>query len=163
MIHNEIMKKLEAVLTQKLITEISEDDPTRAGVVRMGPLQGDPDPDEAEISVALYNNNPDAIVRGGVSSQSPSNWHDEIEEIEIGGVATWRRRFTIKARCLLVNDGESLAEANRIASVIRSRIEKTILRTDYSDVAVEDEYVSRGPFAYEISGEMFQSGGPRKL
>ena len=80
-------------------------DPTQAGAVQIGPLQGNPDPDVARISVEIYENDPDRIE--GIPSGSRSTWEDEVEEIECGGAITWLRRFSVKARCLFVNTRET--------------------------------------------------------
>ena len=58
-VHNAILTYLEAQLTNALITVPTaalgegETDPAIAGLVTLGPLQGDPDPDQARISVTL--------------------------------------------------------------------------------------------------------------
>ena len=69
-------------------------------MVKLGDLQGDPDPDVARISITLHENDPDGFISGMPTGLS-ENWSDQVDEVEIGGVTTWKRRFTIKARCLL--------------------------------------------------------------
>jgi hypothetical protein len=120
-----------------------------AGAVKQGPLQGSPDPDIARISVELYENDPE----GG--------WDDTVMMIEIGGCITWRRRFTIQARCLLEGSREDLANAKRIGSTVRSRIEKTLLGIRFGSVVTDDgEIVTRGVASDQIRGNTFLSGGP---
>jgi hypothetical protein len=160
MIHDAVLTHLQTELAHRLITLVAEDDPARAGVVKIGPLQGDPDPDVARISVELYENDPDDEIKGSGVSTTGNEWKDSVEDIECGGSITWNRRFTIKARCLLETTQEDLAAARRIASTVRSRIEKALLQTTFSGVHSEDEYVARGPFSQDIAGEMYQSGGP---
>jgi hypothetical protein len=155
-IHNLIMQKLQSELQTALITNIPTDDPAIAGVVKIGPLQGDPDPDVARISVTIHENDPDKLVNA-----QPSQWEDEIDETECGGSVTWRRRFTIKARCLLVLTQENEADARSIASTIRSRIEKTLFNINFSGVVDTDgEYVSQGVYGENLKGDMVQGGGP---
>lgn len=156
MIHEEIMNLVQSTLQDALIDSIPEDDPARAGVIVLGPLQGNPDPDEARISVSVYENDPD---RSSIFKLS-DDWLDEVFEIECGGAITWYRRFTIISRCLLETSREDLVEARHIASTVRSRIEKAILRMPVSGIGNELEYVSRGPLSENIKGEMIQSGGP---
>jgi hypothetical protein len=158
-IHEVIIQHTVNLLTQRLITDIAEDDPARAGVVKKGELQGDPDPDAARISVTIHENDPDSIIGGGISSISDS-WEDEIVETEVGGGATWSRRFTVKARCLFDRTGEALQPAREIAATLRHRIEKTLLGDPYSALVSDGEYVSRGPVSEDFHAEMVQSGGP---
>lgn len=158
-IHNEVLKKLKTELQKALIDDIALDDPARAGVVMIGPLQGNPDPDVARISVTLHENDPEAMLGKEVGGNR-SSWDDEVEEIEVGGCITWKRRFTVKARCLLEQSRETLDDARDITSTIRSRIEVALLKLKFAGVASPTEYVSMGVYSENITGEMVQSGGP---
>ena len=157
-IHEGILERLRASLQAALIDNIPADDPARAGVVILGPLQGDPmDPDVARISIELYENDPDGF------DEDP--WSDEVEDeeyggIEIGGALTQARRFTLKARCLLENTRETLSEARAIASTVRDRLERALLKTSFKDVTAEKEYVSRGVLSQNLKSRMLQNGGP---
>jgi len=159
-IHAEIIQAVVSGLNTALITQIDPTDPALAGVVTTGPLQGNPDPDVARISVTVHENDPDAVY--GSPSGSGGSWNDVIEETECGGGITWRRRFTVKARCLLVNTAEDLSATRSIASTLRHRIESALLGMSFSAVsdAQTGEYVSRGIFGDALSGEMVQAGGP---
>ena len=159
MITSLVMDRIEEALQSACIDHLEEDDATRAGVVQQGPLQGDPDPDEARISITIHENDPDKLQGGGLNTNPPS-WQDEIEEVEIGGSTTWKRRFTVKARCLFVNTRESKLEARRIAAAVRTRIERTLIGIDFSDLLYEGEYIARGVFSNNLYGEMLQAGGP---
>lgn len=154
-----IIEKVQDELEAKLITSISEISPTRAGVVITGPLQGDPDPDQARISVTVYEGDPDNFFSGNITSMD-GTWNDEIAETEIGGSAIWNRRFTVKARCLFAASGESKDEARRIATAVKARIERTLLDMSFAGILDSREYVSR-PVIYDtMKSEMVQSGGP---
>ncbi len=159
-IHDVILDEVREALQAALIDEIPTDDPTRAGVVKRGPLQGDPDPDQARISVTLYENDPDRFYGATGTTALTEMWDDEIAEVECGGSITWRRRFTVKARCLLVNTQEDETAARTVASTIRSRIEKTLMRITLKNVTEDGEFVSKSIFNDAIKGEMVQAGGP---
>ena len=88
------------------------------------------------------------------------DWSDEVDDIEIGGAVTYVRRFTLKARCLLVNSREDLDAARNIASTVRERCERTILSLPFTGITSGNEYVSRGILAEDFAGEMLQAGGP---
>jgi hypothetical protein len=159
-IHDEILAHLQQSLQETMIDDLPEDDQTRAGVVMQGPLQGEPEPDTARISVTIHENDPDGFYGKGGASTLSSGWEDEISEVECGGSVTWKRRFTIKARCLLVLTSEDLAAARRIASTVRSRLEQAVLQTSFEGVCTDDEFVSKGPVADGVQAEMVQAGGP---
>jgi hypothetical protein len=158
-IHDALLEHTRDALVASLLTDIAEGDTTRAGVVQIGPLQDEPAPDEARISVTLHENDPDRLIKGSVTGMT-DDWSDEIEEIEIGGAVTHIRRFTLKARCLLANTQEDLDAARLIASTVRERCETTLLNLQFVGIVSGNEYVSRGILSDEFSGEMLQAGGP---
>jgi hypothetical protein len=158
MIQALILTRLQDELQRVMIAEIQASDPTRAGVIKLGPLQGDPDPDIARISVTLHENNPDTDIDADPGRQD--RWEDEVEEVEIGGGLTWSRKFTVNARCLLEGTKEDLTQARNIASTVRSRIERTLLRTRFSGLSDGVETVVRGVFSESLHGETRQFGGP---
>lgn len=159
MIHDVIKDRIQSILQAKLIDEIDPADNAIPNLIMQGPLQGQMDPDAARIYVNIFENDPDGVIGDGLNASTKS-YFDAIEEVELGGAVTWRRYFTIRARCLLVNSAESLAVAKQIASKVRSRIEKAMLKGSFGDLSSDGEYVSRGPLNGEIDGETFQSGGP---
>ncbi len=158
-IHNQILEHLRDKLTADLITSIIPADKSVPGVIKIGALQGDPSPEVARISVTLYTNDPDKIVGGGVTAMGRS-WDDEVEEVEIGGAITHKRRFTIKASCLYVETREAEEEMRSISSLVRERLEVSLLKMSFAGVSSGDEYVSRGVTSEELHGEMLQAGGP---
>lgn len=160
MIHSQIADFLEETLQEALIDGVLSDDDARAGVILQGPLQGDPDPDAARISVTIHENDPDVVYKSGTSGMSDA-WEDEVAEIECGGSITMKRRFTVKARCLLVDTAESLSDARRIAATVRSRIEAALINANFNGLSDESgEFVSKGVLSEGIKGEMIQAGGP---
>lgn len=159
-IHDAILGYVQAELTATMITAIAEDDPTLAGVVQQGPLQGKPAPDIARISVTIHENDPDRFFDNPATAMT-TDWSDEVAILETSQVITWRRRFTVKARCLLVRTKETKAEARTIASAIRSRVEDTLQDMDFTGITADSgEYVSRKAIAPSMKGEMVQAGGP---
>lgn len=158
-IQDEILDHIEYALQEALIEEIATDDNARAGNVMQGPLQGNPDPDQARISIQVFENDPDAIYKPSNSTMT-SRWVDEVSLIECGGSITMRRRFSVKARCLLVNTGEGLDDARSIASDVKRRIERTLIGLDFGGISVDDEFVSKGILSTAIKSETIQAGGP---
>jgi len=158
-IHNAVLEHVNAALIKALITDIPTSDTARAGLVKIGPNQGDPSPDKARIIVSLFMNDPDNIAKGGVTGMR-DGWDDKIESIEIGGATTHNRRFTIKGQCLFVDTRETEDAARIIASTVRERVEVAILTLPFAGVVSGSEYVSRGANADEMASEMLQAGGP---
>lgn len=161
-IHNAILERVRDEFQAKLIDEIPTDDAARGGAVKIGPYQGNPAPDAGRITISIHENDPDRILKAGVTGQN-EDFSDDVDMIEIGGGngrATMTRRFTIKARCLFVTTREDEDEARRIASIVRSRIERTLKLMSFGGVATDDEYVSRGVMSQDIRGEQTQAGGP---
>lgn len=159
MIHNAILLVVRDTLERDLITNINPADPAIVGIVKLGDLQGEPDPDAARISITLYENDPDGLISGMPTGMN-DKWSDEIDEIEIGGGITWKRRFTAKVRCLLENSKEDLEHTREIASTVRERLERSLRNMTFSSINETGEYVSRGVTSDALKGEMLQSGGP---
>lgn len=156
-----IMEYLKDTLEDALINDVAESDTSRATLVMVGPLQGDPDPDTARIYVTIHENDPNDVIGDGANASTLKAYADEVEEIEIGGAVTWKRNFTIRARCLLVDTQETLDQARQIASKVRRRIERAVITASFSGVTDEyGAYVSRGPISWDIEGETLQAGGP---
>lgn len=161
-IHESILNHVKDELERVLMTEVIADDLARPGVIMIGDLNGEPDPDVARISVTLYENDPDQFLKGA-ASEYKSGWQDEVEDIEIGnqyGAITWVRRFTIKVRCLFEQTREDLATARLLASTVRTRIEHLLPRISFANINVDGEYVSRPIISYSVTSEMLQGGGP---
>jgi hypothetical protein len=154
-----ILNHVENVLQDALIDNVHSDDISRAGSVIQGPLQGNPDPDQARISIQVLENDPDQIYKPGNSTMTGS-WTDEVSLIECGGSITMKRRYSVKARCLLVNTAEGLDDARHIASDVKHRIERVLTGIDFTGIATPEEFVSKGILSTAIKSESIQAGGP---
>jgi hypothetical protein len=158
-IHDGILTKVQDELQEAMIDAIEPADATRVGVVKLGPLQGDPDPDDARISLTIHENDPDKFITGSVTGMS-GDWSDEVLFVEIGGATTWRRKFTVKCRCILEETQEDLLTAREVASTVRHRLERSLANISFNGLQVGDERVARGIVSSQLKGEMLQSGGP---
>ncbi len=145
------LQHLQTTLEKALITDIDGESPDRAGAVKIGQLQGDPDVDLARISVEIYPNDP----------QKPGEWEDEIIEWEMPRTAIWSRKFCILYRALLADSREDLDESVNIASVIKDRIEYTLNSMDYTGVSFGTERIIGCPVEHMLS-EISQGGGPEE-
>jgi len=152
-IHDAILERLQAFLQDALIDNITGPDDAKAGVVKIGPLQGDPEPDDARISVEIYGNDP-------LSDETADEGEDQIVEVECGGACTWSRKFTLRVRLLFDRTRETLDECREITSTVKERIEIALLKENFVGIASGNEYVSRGPLAGNMRIKTHQGGGP---
>jgi len=153
-IHYAILHRIAEQLQTDLIDTIIDDDDALTGVVVEGPLLDSPDFEDARIAIELFENDPDTF--------DSWEWVDEpIEDmLEIGYGMTWRRRFSLYARLLLVNTMEERADARKIASAVKMRIENSLLDTEFSDILIDGEQVSGQIFNKNLRSKTLQSGGP---
>ncbi len=159
---NLVLEKTRDELIRMLYTEISGDDLGRTNVIKIGFLQGDPDPDEARVSVTIFPNDPDQEIRGSAIGHAPAAWDDTIFEEEVGSVLTWSRKYTVKARCLFTTGAEADDEAiaRGIAATIKQRLEKAILKINYGGISSDTEFVCRSASSSSLRSSFVQSGGP---
>jgi hypothetical protein len=158
-----IMSRIQSHLEAILRDGYTIFDSTRVHTIQIGPLQGDPDPDEARIFIELFENDPDKIVNGATTGMD-GDWSDNVDEIECGDGdnvhQTWNRRFTLKWRCLFDKTREAMEEGQEIASTIKSRIEHELPKISFSGLIDDGEYVSRRILSTAVKSEKLQSGGP---
>lgn len=147
-----IMTHLQSHLEYELIDNIDLSDASRAGVVKVGPLQGDPDVDVARISAELYYNDP----------ADEDDLHDEIIEWEMPRTAIWARWFTVLWRCLLVDSGEGLMEAKTVATTFEQRLIHALGTVSWTGVEGQNyEQIIGCPLEY-IRATKSQGGGPNE-
>lgn len=165
MIEKLIMDRVVDGLTYFMIDSRDPSDPAIPGLIQIGPLQDDPGPDEARISITIHHNDPDEFVQG-TPTQTNRQWGDEIYRedgvpvIEIGGAVTWDRRFVIKARVLLESTREQMDAAQEIAATVKQRIEDALLSISFGSIVSGSETVTRGAISGNLFSELLQGGGP---
>lgn len=147
---NEILNHIKDHIQLVMIDQ--ETDPVyRLGVVKRGPLNGEPEPDVARLYATLFSNDPD----------EPKEWRDEVIEQEIPCSQIWRRCYTCLWGALLEPTQESLEAASDIASYIKAKLEWSISTTKLSGLTMSDgEQVIRGCTDLGETSWMEQLGGP---
>jgi hypothetical protein len=142
-------------VAEQLAADMMEvDDDAEVGVVMQGPLFDDPDYESARISIELFENDPDDF--------DTWEWADEpvSDLLEIGQGMTWRRRFKIVTRVLLVSTMENRVAARKIASAVKARLEASLMKVDFGDLMVGGERVTGRVFNENIRSKLLQAGGP---
>lgn len=151
MITEVILIALRDHLEERLITLVEEGEPARVGVVKIGPLQGEPDVDVARISLEIYANDP----------EKTDEREDQIVEWEMPMTAIWERHFTILWRALLAETGEGLLDAMAIASDLKHGIEEGVRTLSWASLSSGNERaIGCGPETMEH--RIQQGGGPNE-
>lgn len=150
MITNSLLHVFKAQLQKVCIDDVPLSDTSRAGVVKIGPLQGEPEPDVARISITVHPNDPDR----------PTKMLDKVIEVNIPCSQIWNRYFTIKYRILLEPTHENLEQALTIASTVKARVEHAISSATYGSIRTSTESVQRGCQDVSSRHSLLQGGGP---
>jgi len=120
------MTGIDDLILQALVSHISAKTQTgitgnsKAGLVRQGPLQDDPETIENGISILVYVNDPN----------DPSGWRhirDRIQEIGTGQNQYWVRRYSVQALCQFTRTGYTDTQAQAIASEVMGRLQKALV------------------------------------
>lgn len=157
-IHYAVMEHVKTTLEEVLYAAYPAGDPLRPGVIKLGPLMGEPmDPEEARIVICIYENDRDEKDTFQWCDEPAS---DEYGGIEIGGGITWLRRFTLEGDCYFERTREDIDAARKIAGLLKAKLEDILLGMSFSGIAVDNEYVSRGPVGFGLYSTTRQSGGP---
>lgn len=136
-------------LTEQLITNIDASDDARVDVVKLGHLQGEPDPDDAPISVEVHHGDP----------EYPDDWVDEVVDYEMPSSRIYKRRFCLIIRCLLVDSGLDLEDAAGVMSTVLSRCEAGIVSVDWSTLVLTGNHTIVG-CVEDVISRSIQGGGP---
>jgi hypothetical protein len=168
---SEIIDALVVDLTAVCQTALAEDDPTRAGLVRAGRLQANPQTNVTSLLV-----HPHYPV-------APEDWiHEEVREInrthadyyeqygspiiggnqEIGGGSYWQRRGTVELEIFFTQKAYDRSTARDYANTIRRRVEYAI-NTATTPVGIQDTY---GEFCQRVRAKkswVLEGGGSSKF
>jgi hypothetical protein len=168
---SEIVDALVVDLTAACITNLDEDDPTRAGLVRAGRLQANPQTNVT--SILVHPNYPG----------DPEDWiHEEVREInrthsvyyeeygspiiggarEVGGGRFWLRRGTVELEIFFTQKNYDRATAKDYANIVRRRVEYT-LNTATTPLGAYDTF---GEHCQQVSAKkswLLEGGGSGKF
>ncbi len=165
---DEIVTAIGNLLTEKLITDVSEYDVTRAVVIKAGPRQDDPE----SITVLIHENDPDNPSQWAHSPKSfrtprpsgglTSNRYTDMEQIRVssgrvkmGGGSLYTRAFTLEIEVFgmyVVGVDIDRETTRRIAAIVENRATQALLeagRRIGTGTLIRDsfnEYVVDGPF-----------------
>ena len=112
-------------LTQYLITDVAEDDSSRAGLVKIGQLQEDYT--RLRIAVEVHENDPDddRDWHHNLIEENAQEDNRRFRQVIGGGRSYWNRRFCLMVHIFL--DNLTREEATRIKGAVMHRIEQAIV------------------------------------
>jgi len=168
---SEIVDALVTDLQAACITNVEEDDPTRAGLVRAGRLQANPQTNIT--SILVHPNYP----------PQPETWiHEEVDRIrqgagsgyyetygaplvggtdEIGGGRFWHRRGTVELSIFFTQQNYDRDTAKDYANIIRRRVEHTI-NTATTPLGLQDSFGEVCQQVYSKKSWLLEGGGSGK-
>jgi hypothetical protein len=162
MIKTMILERFLESLTQALITDIPDDDPTKADIVKIGRFQDDPT--RYPISISISPGDPeDPAYRDGIvtlqnGQQSSQNIGFYVDAREIGGGEYWYRRGVLQVQCHFVLSRYPETTALTHAHTVLGRVLYTLENTYVADLT--DEFGEHAVVPFVYGNTFFESGGP---
>lgn len=151
-----ILSQIAASLQKSMIDDISSDDVTRAGIVKVGRYQDNPTKDGIYIAVQGGDLDDPNYLDGIISLEEMDNINFRMPAREIGGGEMWWRRGTIRFGCYFIKAKLSEEEAADAAYTVYQRIQDTMNGLNVN--ASSGDETAQLIFLY--GGTMFESGGP---
>jgi len=159
-----IAEALVNALSALLIADATVPATERAGLVRAGNLQDDPE--SHRISVLVHpEGDPDVAnwcdAAVAYPEQTPYPRYLNVPAFEIGGDygrTAWFRRGAVEFRLFFTLTGESRNEARQIAFSVLGRVERGISRSDFN---ITDDFGERLVLSPKsMRSRMEEKGGP---
>lgn len=114
-------------MVETMQTEVNSDDDTRAGLVRMGPLQASPLTSGGINILTQFNDlESDKGWRHAIVSGPGDMLGFKVLPYEVGGGQMWVRRYTTLLTCFF-RTSVLRAKAEELAQIILSRAEQAVL------------------------------------
>jgi hypothetical protein len=167
MITNLLLQRLKSHLTAAMITSVAEDNPTRAGTVKIGRFQDNPVKSAIYISISGGDQSDPELIDGILDARAQSpGWQTGFNMFsrEIGGDAEghssafWWRRGRIQVGCFFIKTPMSEEEAAENAYEVLGRLTYAV---DHCSVAnIRDDYGEQAILLTAFASNFFESGGP---
>jgi hypothetical protein len=153
-----IVSEIATQLTRVCITDVPEDDPTRADVVKIGRFQDDRVLNNIHIAISGGDSeNPD-YKDGIVTLGEMDRIAMYVPAREIGGGQLWWRRGVIQVGCYFINEQFDEAIAMEYAYITLGRIESHLENIRVSNLV--DDFGERAIKLFAYGNTFFASGGP---
>lgn len=157
-ITNMIIQGVNQYLDNVMNTQIDISDPTKAGIVREGPLQDDPT--KYHVSVLTYPNDPDHedqwLSEVTAGSNSPPLGTPLVTTYEIGGGEMWYERFCTTLELFWKSD-VNRDTALELSAVVLNRARAALRRMP---VPYVDDFGTTSLDLRVMKHQMIPSGGP---
>ena len=156
---------LEALLVAACQTAISDDDDSKALLVRAGRLQEDPT--KNFVNVLIHPNDPDdmdewvhEVIGKNITPYSDHGF--PIGMYEIGGGEQWWRRFTAELKIFYNQKSLTRTQARDNAHLVLGRAEEAIKEGISALAASPDTWGEQAWGAYVRRSRCVERGGPTK-
>lgn len=160
MIVNMMLDRFEEHLTQKMITDLDEDDPRRVNKIKKGLFQENPTVISKHIHLAIQGGNhekPD--LQDGIFSLDK---HPNLAFVgavrEIGGGVLWERYISIEIGCFYIQKNLPEDDAHEQAYNILGLLLNNIENVNFSQMY--DTYGEHPVEVFCLANTFFESGGP---
>lgn len=157
---NLILLQLKSSLTEKLITDIEEADPTRADNVKLGLLQEDKLRKNIQLGINSGDHDKPEELEGIFTLDKLPDIGFDLPAREIGGGQIWMRRGVVNIECFFIRQKLTEEQAFEQAHEVMSRLQSAIGSTSLTGIP-RDSYGER-PFGtmHCYASSFFESGGP---
>jgi len=154
------LARLKEHLTQKMVTEVTADDPTIARVVKIGLFQDDPTNKNVYLAIQGGNHedpkDTDGIITG--YRMQTDVGIDFPYAREIGGGQIWRRKVAVAIGCYFIRQKFTEEKATQNAYIALGRLLASIESVDINSLA--DSFGERVIEVFCHGNTFFESGGP---
>jgi len=169
------MAHIVSILCDTLVTElvtycqtnVSEDDPTRAVLVRGGRLQEDPT--KNVVQALVHGNDPEApekwehtIITQDLTKFLTGGMAQVMGMYEVGGGEQWWRRFTVELQMFWKAKKLNRNQARDAAHLVLGRAEAAIKQSTSALAAQADEFGEQAWGVYVRRSRCLERGGPPK-
>jgi hypothetical protein len=155
------MLAMRKIITERLQSDVPDDDVTRADVVKLGLLNESKTGKNIQIGINSGDHDKPEELDGIVTLRGLPKLGIHLPEREIGGGQTWMRRGTCAIECFFIRERLEEAEAFQRAYEVLGRLTQAIEETPINELPV-DSFGERAISIHCYASSYFESGGPPK-
>jgi hypothetical protein len=157
----QILDRIVTGLTPVCQTNVDEDDPTYAEIVKKGLLQENKVKKNVGIGVTAGDHENPEYIDGIVTLEEFKNIGFDLSNMprEIGGGELWWRRGVVRVECFFIQEKLPEDEAYVAAYSVLGRVQNTLQAIYVGDLVDDDDERAIKLFSY--GNTFFQSGGAK--
>lgn len=155
---NMVLDQLVEYLTQYMITDLAEDNPIRADLVKKGLLQENKVESNIQIGVSGGDHDQPDDMDGIITLDKLPDIGIDLPSREIGGTQLWMRRGVVRLECFFIAEGYDEDTAHGIAYDCLGRVLELVGLAPVHGLT--DEYGEKVIMIHCYANTFFESGGP---